>query len=107
MSGPFNVRGRWNTVSMGDNREAQLKLAAAPCGGLVAGAGSLRLAADSAGLIDQLRGLEELKSAVAGDQARIAVAFDAVQRRSQAEAGVPAAERGQDVAAQIALARHE
>jgi hypothetical protein len=32
---------------------------------------------------------------------------DAAQRRSQADAGIPAAERGQVVAAQIALARHE
>ena len=43
----------------------------------------------------------------AGLQARIAVAFDAAQRREQATAGVPVAERGQGVAAQIALARRE
>jgi hypothetical protein len=60
-----------------------------------------------AGLIDQLRDLEDLKSAAAALQARIAVAFDADQRRAQAAAGVPADERGKGVAAQIALARRE
>ena len=60
-----------------------------------------------AGLIDQLRDLEDLKSAAAGLQARIAVAFDAAQRRAQAAAGVPADERGKGVGAQIALARRE
>ena len=74
---------------------------------LIAAAGSLRLSADSAGLIDQLAGLEDLKCVIAGLQARIAVAFDAAQRRGQARAGVPAAEWGQGVAAQIALARRE
>lgn len=63
--------------------------------------------ADGAGLIDQLRDLEDLKSAAAGLQARIAVAFDAAQRRAQAVAGVPADELGKGVAAQIALARRE
>ncbi|WP_191997079.1 HNH endonuclease [Arthrobacter sedimenti] len=61
----------------------------------------------SAELIDQLRDLEDLKSAVAAAQARIAVVFDLAERRAQAEAGVPAADRGQGVAAQIALARRE
>ncbi|MDQ0822053.1 hypothetical protein QFZ79_004433 [Arthrobacter sp. V4I6] len=59
------------------------------------------------GLIDQLRELEDLKSAAAALQARIAVAFDAVQRRAQRAAGMPAAELGAGVAAQIALARRE
>jgi Domain of unknown function (DUF222)/HNH endonuclease len=74
---------------------------------LIAAAGSLHLSRDSAGLIDQLRGLEDLKCLVAGLQARIAVAFDAAQRRAQAQAGIPAAEQGQGVAPQIALARRE
>ncbi|MBT2555241.1 HNH endonuclease, partial [Arthrobacter sp. ISL-5] len=60
-----------------------------------------------AGMIDQLRDLEDLKSAAAALQARIAVAFDADQRRAQAAAGVPADERGKGVGAQIALARRE
>ncbi|WP_284991941.1 DUF222 domain-containing protein, partial [Arthrobacter sp. efr-133-TYG-120] len=63
--------------------------------------------ADPAELIDQLRALEDLKSAAAAAQARIAVAFDAAQRSADAAAGVPADERGRGVAAQIALARRE
>jgi hypothetical protein len=62
---------------------------------------------DGAELINQLRGLEDLKSAIAGAQARIAAAFDAVQRSTDAAAGVPADERGRGVAAQVALARRE
>ncbi|WP_172801457.1 HNH endonuclease signature motif containing protein [Arthrobacter sp. OY3WO11] len=58
-------------------------------------------------MIDQLRDLEDLKSLVAAKQARIAVAFDAEQRREQAAAGIPAKERGAGVAAQVALARRE
>ncbi|GAA5191951.1 HNH endonuclease signature motif containing protein [Arthrobacter gyeryongensis] len=74
---------------------------------LIDAVGSLRPGTDSAGLIDQLRVLEDLKSAVAGLQARIAVAFDAVQRSAEADLGVPADEQGRGVAAQIALARRE
>lgn len=74
---------------------------------LIAAAGSLRLSADSARLIDQLAGLEDLKCVIAGLQVRIAVAFDAAQRRGHARAGAPAAEWGQGVAAEIALARRE
>ncbi|GAA3309915.1 HNH endonuclease [Arthrobacter ramosus] len=62
---------------------------------------------DCALLIDQLRGLEDLKSAAAAAQARIAVAFDAAQRSADAAAGVPAEEQGRGVAAQVALARRE
>lgn len=63
--------------------------------------------ADGAGMIDQLRKLEELKSAAAALQARVAVAFDISQRSDQARSGVPAEELGTGVAAQIALARRE
>lgn len=66
-----------------------------------------RPAADGAGMIDQLRKLEELKSAAAALQVKIAVAFDLSQRREQLRAGVPADELGTGVAAQIALARRE
>ncbi|WP_306972530.1 HNH endonuclease [Arthrobacter bambusae] len=58
-------------------------------------------------LIDQLRALEDLKSAAAAAQARIAVSFDAAQRSAETNLGVPADERGRGVAAQIALARRE
>jgi hypothetical protein len=60
-----------------------------------------------AGLLEETRQLEDLKSALAARQARHAVAFDLSQRRDQAAAGVPAAELGAGVAAQIALARRE
>ena len=66
-----------------------------------------RPSADSAGMIGQLRNLEDLKSAAAALQARITVAFDAEQRSDQARAGVPADQLGAGVAAQIALARRE
>ncbi|MBG6225633.1 hypothetical protein IWX63_002206 [Arthrobacter sp. CAN_A2] len=63
--------------------------------------------ADGVELIDEVRDSEELKSMIAGRQARDTVAFDVDQRRSQTAAGVPAAEQGKGVAAQIALARRE
>ncbi|WP_354171577.1 DUF222 domain-containing protein [Arthrobacter sp. UYEF36] len=63
--------------------------------------------ADSQGKIDGLRHLEDLKSAAAALQARFAVAFDLDQRRQQSSSGVPAAELGSGVGAQIALARRE
>jgi hypothetical protein len=66
---------------------------------------AIRPCAESAGLIDQLRELADLESAAAGLQARIAMAFDAVQRRPQAAAGLPRSELGKGVAAQIALTR--
>ncbi len=61
----------------------------------------------SGDLIEQLRVLEEMKSAITALQARVAVAFDLAQRAEQAGAGVPASERGQGVGAQVALARRE
>ncbi|MGR0160821.1 DUF222 domain-containing protein [Paenarthrobacter nitroguajacolicus] len=61
----------------------------------------------SGDLIEQLRVLEEMKSAITALQARVVVAFDLAQRAEQAEAGVPASEHGQGVAAQVALARRE
>ena len=76
-------------------------------GDVLSALAAVRPCADGAALIDQLRELEDLKSAAAALQARIAVAFDADQRRSQREAGVPAGELGKGVAAQIALARRE
>ncbi|WP_374110764.1 HNH endonuclease [Paenarthrobacter sp. A20] len=82
-----------------------------PRGGLVkdlkTAVTSLQPAWDSNGLIDQLRDLEDLKSAIVALQARIAVALDLAQRQEQAEAGVPVSERGKGVGAQVALARRE
>ncbi|MHA7141761.1 HNH endonuclease [Arthrobacter sp. Sr33] len=68
---------------------------------------ALRPATNPAGMIDQLRGLEDLKSAIAGVQARIAVAFDRSERHHQAQTGVPTAEQGKSIGAQVALARRE
>ena len=68
---------------------------------------AIRPATDSAGMIDQLRVLEEVKSASAALQARIAVAFDLLQRRAQTTLGIPAEQLGAGIGAQIALARHE
>ena len=62
---------------------------------------------DGASLIAEIRELEDEKSALSARQARLSVAFDLVQRREQADAGVPAAELGAGVGAQIALARRE
>jgi len=74
---------------------------------LVAAVRSLQLSSDNDGLIGQLRRLEDLKSAISAVQASATVVLDANQRQSRASAGVPAAEQGQGVAAQIALARRE
>ena len=68
---------------------------------------TVRMAADGAGMIDQLRQLEDLKSFVAARQAEISVAFDVQQRREQAAVGVPAEEQGAGVGAPVALARRE
>ena len=84
-----------------------LRTWASSFGDLMAAVGSLQPVRESAGLVDQLRGLEDLKSAVAAAQARVAVAFDLAQRREQAAAGVPVSEQGKGVAAQVALARRE
>jgi hypothetical protein len=62
---------------------------------------------DAAELIDQIRGLEQLKSAAAAAQARVAALFAADQRREQRTAGLPAGEVAKGIAAQIALARRD
>src|SRR6476661_7050443 len=69
--------------------------------------GSVSMATDSAGIIDRIRELEDWKSAASAEQARLAVAFDLLQRREQAAAGVPAEKLGAGIGAQIALARRE
>ncbi len=75
--------------------------------GLAAVIGSLPASTSSGGLVNEIRALEDLKSAITARQARAAVALDLAQRREQAEAGVPTAEQGCGVAAQVALARRE
>jgi hypothetical protein len=69
---------------------------------LLARLGSFRLSNDGAALIDQIRGLEDVKSAIAALQTRASVALDQAQHREQASAGVSSsAEQGQSVSAQI------
>lgn len=62
---------------------------------------------EGAALIDQIRVLEELKSAAAAAQARATVRFAAAQRAAQRAAGLPTAALGRGVAAQVALARRD
>ncbi|MEV5052375.1 DUF222 domain-containing protein, partial [Arthrobacter sp. LAR12-1-1.1] len=61
----------------------------------------------AAALIDEIRDLEDLKSAMAARQARHAAAFDLLQRHEQTAAGIPAEKLGAGVGAQVALARRE
>ncbi|WP_104172643.1 HNH endonuclease signature motif containing protein [Arthrobacter sp. Y81] len=62
---------------------------------------------DGARLIDEIRTLEDEKSALAARQARLSVAFDQLQRRQQSDVGIPTDQLGVGVGAQIALARRE
>lgn len=64
-------------------------------------------ATSEAEAIDAIRAMEELKSALAGAQAALAVEFDAMRREAEAARGVPAAARGKGVAGEVALARRE
>ena len=84
------------------------RAAAAVAGRLGAGPGAMdTAAADSAGIINRIRELEDWKSAASAEQARLAVAFDLLQRREQARLGIPAEKLGAGIGAQIALARRE
>src|SRR5512134_1656664 len=58
-------------------------------------------------LVDLLGTLEDLKAAAAAAQARAAARLDRAVRARHAAAGLPAAEQGRGVAAQVALARRE
>nr|WP_259460343.1 DUF222 domain-containing protein [Pseudarthrobacter phenanthrenivorans] len=62
---------------------------------------------DSRGKIDQIRELEDAKSALAAKQARIAAALEVQRRQERAAAGVPADEQSAGVGVEIALARRE
>ncbi|MDQ1615309.1 MAG: hypothetical protein QOJ60_1248 [Actinomycetota bacterium] len=59
------------------------------------------------GRIESIRALEELKSAAAAAQARLAAAFAASQRAEQRRAGLRASEVGRGIGTQVALARRE
>ena len=57
--------------------------------------------------IAQIRALEQVKAKAAATQVQIEIDFAASQRRKQAAAGVPLAQRGLGVGAQIAMARQD
>jgi len=58
-------------------------------------------------LVSRIRVMEDLKGALAADQARAALALDTARRRAEASVGVPADQRGRGVGAEVALARRE
>lgn len=62
---------------------------------------------DAAGLLDTLRALEGLKSACAAAQALATDEYDRTRRAARAEKGIPAAQQGQGIAAEVGLARSE
>ncbi len=64
-------------------------------------------ASADAALVDQIRSLEELKSAAAAAQARVTARFAASQRATQRAAGMSAADVGKGIGAQVALARRD
>ncbi|MGH8894383.1 MAG: DUF222 domain-containing protein, partial [Actinomycetes bacterium] len=82
-------------------------LDAATVSGWVGALAGLDRAVDDAARIEQLRALEELKSAAAAAQARAAADLDTSVRPVHAAAGLPADQQGRGVAAQVALARRE
>ncbi|WP_043423267.1 HNH endonuclease [Arthrobacter sp. 9MFCol3.1] len=86
---------------------APVDTAVADVAGLAGLLAAIRPGTDSSGIIDEIRDLEDLKSAMAARQARLAVAFDLLQRQEQAAAGVPAEKLGAGIGAQLALARRE
>lgn len=62
---------------------------------------------DEAALIARIADLETAKSAAAAEQARASVQLEALRRANEADAGVPAAQRGRGLAGEIALARRD
>jgi len=62
---------------------------------------------DDPSRIDAIRSLEQLVCAATAAQAALAAELDESQRAEQAALGVPAAQHGRGVAAQVALARRE
>ena len=58
-------------------------------------------------LVDHLTALEKVKSAIAAAQARVSATLATTRARSEADAGVPAAERCRGLGNEIGLARQE
>jgi len=73
----------------------------------VARLGAMDPATSEVGNVSRIRVLEELKAVCAAAQAREAVALHDSRREADAARGVPAAQRGRGVAAEIALARRD
>lgn len=65
------------------------------------------LHAREAALRDRIADLERQKSAAAAEQARSTAEWDAIRRRLEARAGVPATRRGRGLSSEIALARRD
>ncbi|MBO0679690.1 HNH endonuclease [Mycolicibacterium sp. S2-37] len=63
--------------------------------------------ADEAALVDRLAALETAKAAAAAGQARVTALLDEKRRAAEAAAGMPAAERGRGLGAEVALARRD
>ncbi len=62
---------------------------------------------DDAGRLDAMRALEGLKAACAAAQARVTEEFDRSRRTTREEKGIPAAQQGRGIAAEVGLARCE
>jgi hypothetical protein len=62
---------------------------------------------DDQGRIDAIRALEQLVCVATAGQAALSVELDVSQRAAQEQEGVPEAQRGRGIAAQVALARRE
>ena len=76
-------------------------------GGDAARAGSSVGSSLDAGLIDEIRFWEELKSVASARQVRATAVFAASQRETQCAAGMRAREVGKGIGAQVALARRD
>jgi hypothetical protein len=63
--------------------------------------------ADEATLVECIAELEQFKSVATAGQARLTAALDQKRRAREEAEGVPAAKRGQGLASEIALARHD
>lgn len=100
----------YSRAAEGGNRSTGSADASERALGAAAGSGPALVdleAAERARLIDEIRALEDLKSAVAAAQARATAAFDASSRRSQARAGLKTDQLGRGIGSQIGLARRE
>jgi hypothetical protein len=66
-----------------------------------------QVALSEPGCIDVLRALEELKSAAAAAQAKVAAEFDRIRREREEAEGISARKRGRGLAHEVGLARRE